>query len=71
MIMQNFNSLASTQTDIAKFWTFFQENFKVFLKILKRISKNSKSEYAVFSLNTFNKAYSCQISARQLLPRRT
>jgi hypothetical protein len=33
--MQNLNSLASTQTDIAKFWTFFQENIRIFQKILK------------------------------------
>jgi hypothetical protein len=46
MSMQNFNSLASTQTDIAKFLTIFQENFRIFQKILKRIS-----EYAVLSLN--------------------
>jgi hypothetical protein len=51
MFMQNYNSLASTQTDIAKFWTFFQVNFRIFQKILESISKNFKSEYAVLSLN--------------------
>jgi hypothetical protein len=30
--MQNFSSLASTQTDLGKFLTFFQEKFKIFLK---------------------------------------
>jgi hypothetical protein len=35
--MQNFNSLASTQTDIGKFWTFFQENFKKFLSEFLKI----------------------------------
>jgi hypothetical protein len=35
MFMQNFNYLASTQTDIAKLLTFFQENFRIFQKILK------------------------------------
>jgi hypothetical protein len=49
--MQNFYSLASTQTDITKIWIFFHENFKKFQKILKQVSKNSKSEYAVLSLN--------------------
>jgi hypothetical protein len=50
--MQNFNSLASThQTDVAYFWTFFKENFRIFQKIEKWISKNSESEYAVLSFN--------------------
>jgi hypothetical protein len=35
MLTQNFNSLAFTQTGIAKYWTFFQENFRIFQKILK------------------------------------
>jgi hypothetical protein len=30
--MQNFNSLASTQTDLNKFLTIFQEKFKIFFK---------------------------------------
>jgi hypothetical protein len=30
--MQNFNSLASTQTDLDKFLTIFQVNFRIFLK---------------------------------------
>jgi hypothetical protein len=32
MFMQNFSSPASTQTDIDKFLTFFQENFRIFQK---------------------------------------
>jgi hypothetical protein len=43
MFMQNFNSLASTQTDLDKFLTIFQVNFRIFLSkfqifpILKKI----------------------------------
>jgi hypothetical protein len=29
------STLASTQTDKAKFWIFFQENFRIFQKILE------------------------------------
>jgi hypothetical protein len=32
MFMQNFSSLAFTQTDLDKFLDFFQEKFKIFLK---------------------------------------
>jgi hypothetical protein len=31
MFMQNFSSPASTQTDLDKFLTFFEEKFKIFL----------------------------------------
>jgi hypothetical protein len=51
--MQNFSSPASIQTDIAEFWTFFpennlkkSENFTKSQKTFKRLSKNTKSEYA-------------------------
>jgi hypothetical protein len=30
MFLQNFSSLASIQTDLDKFLTFFQEKFKIF-----------------------------------------
>jgi hypothetical protein len=30
MFMQNFNSLACTQTDFDKFLTIFEENFRIF-----------------------------------------
>jgi hypothetical protein len=30
MLMPNFNSLPATQTDLDKYSTFFQENFKDF-----------------------------------------
>jgi hypothetical protein len=47
--MQNFSfPSASIQTD--KFLTFFQENFKKFQKILKRNSKNSKTEFKLAKL---------------------
>jgi hypothetical protein len=36
---QNFKSLASTQTNKAKFLLFFQENFEKILKILNRVCK--------------------------------
>jgi hypothetical protein len=36
--MQNFISLASTQTNLAKFLTFIPENFKKFQKNIQRIS---------------------------------
>jgi hypothetical protein len=49
--MQNYCSLAPIQTDMDKFLTFFQEHFRIYQKILKRISKTSKSEHAVLSLN--------------------
>jgi hypothetical protein len=48
-------------TNLIKILTFFQENFKKNQKILKRISKNSKSEQVHFFVLT-NKAYSCKIS---------
>jgi preprotein translocase subunit Sss1 len=44
--MENFSSPASIQTGLDKILTFFQENNRIFQKILKLISKNSKSEYA-------------------------
>jgi hypothetical protein len=47
MFMQNFNSLASTQTDIANFLTFFQENFRIIQKIQKILFINSKTEYEI------------------------
>jgi hypothetical protein len=48
MFMQNFSSLTWTQTDLDIFLTIFEENSKIFQKkTLKRIPKNSKSEYAV------------------------
>jgi hypothetical protein len=28
--MQNLSSLACTQTDLDKFWTVFEENFRIF-----------------------------------------
>jgi hypothetical protein len=40
MFMQNFSSLASTQTGLDKFLTIFEENSR----------KSSKSEYAIFYL---------------------
>jgi hypothetical protein len=46
--MQNFSSLATTQTDLAKFFTFFPEFFKIFQK---RISIKSKFDDAVLILN--------------------
>jgi hypothetical protein len=59
--MQNFNSLASTQTDIAKFWTFFQENFRFFfsefLKIpnlnIQLLFELAKHIHAKFQLSSF------------------
>jgi hypothetical protein len=41
MFMQNFSSLASAQTDLDKFWTFFQEKFKIFFENLE-FSKSEK-----------------------------
>jgi hypothetical protein len=32
MLMQNFSSVAYTQTDLDKFLSFFQEKLKIFLK---------------------------------------
>jgi hypothetical protein len=46
--MQNFSSLVSTQTDLDKFLKKIQGFFR---KTLKRIPKNSKSEYNFFLLN--------------------
>jgi hypothetical protein len=40
--MQNFNSLAFTQTDLDKFLTIFQVNFRIFLKKNSKISKSEK-----------------------------
>jgi hypothetical protein len=46
--MQNFSSLASTQTDLDQFLTIFEKkNLGFFRKTLKRIPKNSKPEYAI------------------------
>jgi hypothetical protein len=39
MFMQNFNSLAITQTNIAKFWTFFQKNSELSKKFLSEFIK--------------------------------
>jgi hypothetical protein len=49
--MPNFNSLPATQIDLDKFFTIFQENFIIFRKTLKRISKNSKFEYPFIFVN--------------------
>jgi hypothetical protein len=48
MFMQNFNSLAYTQTNLDKFLTIFEGKF--FKKNLKRIQKKSKFEYAILHL---------------------
>jgi hypothetical protein len=69
MFMHNFNSLAATQTHITKFWNFskkISENFRKFLSEVLKIPKLSM-QFLVFT----SKAYSCQISAIQLLSRRT
>jgi hypothetical protein len=47
MFMQNFSSLASTQTDLDKVLTIFEENFRIFQE---NSLANSKSEYAIFYL---------------------
>jgi hypothetical protein len=43
MVIPNFSSLPASQTDLDKFFTIFQENFKNFRKTLEQISKKSNS----------------------------
>jgi hypothetical protein len=38
------NLVASTQPDLDKFFTLYKKKFRIFQKILKRISLSSKSE---------------------------
>jgi hypothetical protein len=40
--MQNFSSLACTQTDLDNFFTFFEENFRIFQENSSANSNNSK-----------------------------
>jgi hypothetical protein len=47
MFMQNFSSLASTQTDLDIFLTIFEKISGFFRKTLKQIPKNSKPEYLI------------------------
>jgi hypothetical protein len=47
--MQNFSSLASI---LDNFFYIFPEKFIIFQTILKRVSNNSKSEYAKFQLSS-------------------
>jgi hypothetical protein len=65
MGMQNFSSLASSQTDLDKFLTIFEENFRIFQenssanseKIQKRVRNFifhiAKHVYAKFQLSSF------------------
>jgi hypothetical protein len=46
MFMQNFSSLASTQTD--KFFTIFEDT-RIFQENSLANTKNSKSEYAIYT----------------------
>jgi hypothetical protein len=64
--MQNFSSLASTQTDFDKFLTIFEENFRIFQeKLLSEFKKNqtwvcnfklnlAKHIHAKFQLSSLN-----------------
>jgi hypothetical protein len=61
MFMQNFSSLAYTQTDLDKFLTFFKKNFDFSRKVLKLIKEIIKSEYA--DLCVKKQRNSCKISA--------
>jgi hypothetical protein len=48
MFMQNFSSLACTQTDLDKFLTIFEENIRIFQENSLANFKNAKPEYALF-----------------------
>jgi uncharacterized HAD superfamily protein len=50
MFMQNFSSLACTQTDLDKFLTIFEENFRIFQENSEANSKKTKPEYAILYL---------------------
>jgi hypothetical protein len=66
MFMPNFSSLPATQTDLDKFLTFFQENFKVFQEnslanfekvkflVLTYICQLATHVNAKFQLSSFN-----------------
>jgi hypothetical protein len=47
---QNGVNSACTQTNLDKFLTIFEENFRTFNKTLKRIPKQSKPEYVILCL---------------------
>jgi hypothetical protein len=49
--MQNFSSLACTQTDLDKFLTIFEENFRIFQENSQANSKKSKPELCSFMFN--------------------
>jgi hypothetical protein len=50
MFMQNFSSLACTQTDLDIFLTIFEENFRIFQENSLEIPQNSKPEYSILNL---------------------
>jgi hypothetical protein len=57
MIMQNFSSLASTQTDLDKFLTIFEENSRIFQKNSSANSKKYQIWVCNFILNLAKHVY--------------
>jgi hypothetical protein len=57
MFMQYFSFLACTQTDLDKFVTIFEENFRIF-------QENSQTLVYIFLLNLAKHVYAkCQLSS--------
>jgi hypothetical protein len=50
MFMQNFSSLACTQTDLDTFLNIFEEKFRIFQENSLANSQNFKPDYAIFCL---------------------
>jgi hypothetical protein len=50
MFMQNFSSLAYTQSDLDTFLTIFEENFEIFQENSLANLKTSKPEYTMLYL---------------------
>jgi hypothetical protein len=54
MVMPNFSSPTSTQTDLDKFLTFFQGKFKIFLETIKNCPNLKKVHASEINISIFH-----------------